>query len=322
MQRFTKRENMTPEVKGALTGGAMGIGTSIIGNIMQNQNQQSYNSMAVENSKELMDYQNAKNLEMWRDTNYSAQMKELKKAGLNESLIYAKGGAGGQLGGGMPQQQPAKAENSAGNITQSIGMGLQAQLLQAQKDNLEADARVKNTTADKMEGVDTTKVQEEINKIKADTKLSEQEKANKIQDVIKSQAETKTIDETRKPTLDKLTSETNKNEQETKRSKTLTPWEQREMEQSWKRQVTENVYLDRKERAELQLLIQDLANKKAEISQGAEKIDIEQFTREMEADYPSLFNVAGEVVDKILRGVLLMGGNDNENLKRKVNKRE
>ena len=31
---------------------------------------------------------------MWKDTNYSAQMEELKKAGLNPGLLYGMSGGG------------------------------------------------------------------------------------------------------------------------------------------------------------------------------------------------------------------------------------
>jgi len=37
-------------------------------------------------------------MKMWEDTNYPAQIAQLKKAGLNPSLIYAKGGVGGSTG--------------------------------------------------------------------------------------------------------------------------------------------------------------------------------------------------------------------------------
>lgn len=230
-------ENTANPIGGAILGGAMGIGASALGSAMQMSNQNTLNAMGVENSKELMDYQNAKQLEMWRDTNYSAQMKELKKAGLNASLIYGKGGAGGQLGGSMPSQNGGKADNNAATIGQMAGMGIQAQLLEAQKENIEADTKNKIAQATKTSGVDTTKAMEEIELIKNNSALSAQEKLNKIQEVIESQArtenligktaqqphetavmdaqakklgeESKTIEELRKPTIDRLKAETN-----------------------------------------------------------------------------------------------------------------
>lgn len=96
--------------------------------------------LEIAGSKQLTDYSYAKQLQMWKDTNYSAQAAELAKAGLNPGLLYGMGGAGGQSTGGGAE----KTQGQAAAATQALGMeiGIQAaqrQLLQAQTENVKAD---------------------------------------------------------------------------------------------------------------------------------------------------------------------------------------
>ena len=46
-----------------------------------------------------MEEQRKIQMQMWKDTNYAAQVEELKKAGLSIGLMYGKGGAGGTTTG-------------------------------------------------------------------------------------------------------------------------------------------------------------------------------------------------------------------------------
>ena len=110
--------------------------------------QQGYNSWAmneqVKHAKELTDYNYAKQLQMWKDTNYSAQTEQMRKAGLNIGLMYQGGGQGGSTNvatGSTP---------SGGSAQDWSGMGMQAanlmadlKLKEAQADNLKADAENK-----------------------------------------------------------------------------------------------------------------------------------------------------------------------------------
>ena len=71
--------------------------------------------------KELMDYQQKHQLEMWEKTNYPAQVQQMKKAGLNPALMYGQAGTGGQLGGTAPSGGDGTGgtnpfNNSAGDI--------------------------------------------------------------------------------------------------------------------------------------------------------------------------------------------------------------
>ena len=46
-----------------------------------------------------MEEQRKMQMQMWKDTNYAAQVEEMKKAGLSVGLMYGKGGAGGTTTG-------------------------------------------------------------------------------------------------------------------------------------------------------------------------------------------------------------------------------
>lgn len=94
--------------------------------------------------------------ENWEYTNAENQVEHYKKAGLNVGLMYGTNGMGGQLssgsGGSASGGQAQKFE------TNLDGMGMMAQqmaLMQAQKNNIEADTNKKNVEADKLKGVDT-----------------------------------------------------------------------------------------------------------------------------------------------------------------------
>lgn len=81
-------------------------------------------------------YQSDLALERWKETNYAAQVEEMKKAGLSPGLMYGGSGAGGAMsaGGGGGSIGGGQAPAGGGEI-----MGLQ--LMKAQKDLLQAQAQ-------------------------------------------------------------------------------------------------------------------------------------------------------------------------------------
>lgn len=118
----------------------------------------------VNNSKQLMDYQFQKQLEMWQKTGYGAQMKQLKEAGLNPGLLYGMSGGGGQTAGSGGAT--AGMGNVQSQLGSHLGMGIQAGLMEAQKRVLESQAALNNAQATKTAGVDTEKAGSEIDLLK------------------------------------------------------------------------------------------------------------------------------------------------------------
>jgi hypothetical protein len=124
-----------------MVGGALGGQVLGMTNDRRQEKQQGrYNRMQIEGSKELTDYNMKKQLEMWEATGFKGQMKQLNEAGLNAGLIYGMGGAGGQSSNvNAGNAQGGQSGEKGREATELIGMGLQNQLLQAQKENIEAD---------------------------------------------------------------------------------------------------------------------------------------------------------------------------------------
>lgn len=149
-------------------GGLMGLMFAGANDRRQIKMQQQLQQMQIAGQKELTDYNYGKQMQMWNDTNYWAQMEHLKKAGLNPALIYGMGGGGGQSTNINPGQiQGGHAPTGGGEAIAGMGMGLNLALMKAQKDLMEAQARKTNVEADKTEGVDTQKTQSEIQAIGA-----------------------------------------------------------------------------------------------------------------------------------------------------------
>lgn len=167
---------------GAIIGGAAGLAQGAImptSEQQQLEQQEKLNAMNMRYNIGMMNAQKASQLDMWNKTNYEAQIEHMKKAGLNPGLMYGMSGGGGtttgNAGGGNFQSQ-------AGQDVQRDQIGLmrasqqiQLGLMEAQKENIEADTKLKGVTADKTSGVDTEKVEAEIGLVSAQTKNTEAE---------------------------------------------------------------------------------------------------------------------------------------------------
>ncbi|AXH76994.1 MAG: DNA pilot protein [Microviridae sp.] len=131
-----------------------GIASTGMGLLLEGHNdarqirqQQKLQDMQISGQKELTDYNMAKQLQMWKDTSYGAQKEQLEKAGLNPGLMYGMGGGGGQSTGQTGSNvSGGNAPQGGREIAEMMGMGMQMQLLKAQKENIEADT--KNKEAD------------------------------------------------------------------------------------------------------------------------------------------------------------------------------
>ena len=107
--------------------------------------------------------------EMWEKTNYPAQVAMLRAAGLNPSMLYAKGGQGGVTG----SQTGGSA--ASGGASQAAPMDisglLHADLLKSQAEKNRADAKKANVEATKTAGPDTNLTNANIENTQTATKL-------------------------------------------------------------------------------------------------------------------------------------------------------
>ena len=109
--------------------------------------QEGYNRNAAQFSHDLQ-------YDMWQKTNYPAQMEQMKKAGLNPALMYGMSGGGGTTTGSATQSAPqgGGAPAGGGEAMAMMQMGMQNQMLQAQKDLIEAQTKKTNAEAENEAG--------------------------------------------------------------------------------------------------------------------------------------------------------------------------
>ena len=126
----------------------------------------------------MMNYGMQKQLEMWQNTSYPAQVELMRKAGINPALMYGMGGGGGQTtGNATGNVTGAQAPVGGREVQDVLGMGMNLQLLQAQKRVLETQADKNAAEATKTAGTDT---QESQTRIKALTQGIQNQKAQEL----------------------------------------------------------------------------------------------------------------------------------------------
>ena len=168
------------------------------------------------------DNEYARNLRMWKATNYSAQTKEMEAAGLSKGLMY--GGGGGQAAstaGGDGMQPSGPKMNPVEAALQQQAMGLQLKQIEAQNRLASAETAKTLAEANKIAGVDTkgqelsNKWQEIENRIQlskeniAESNVTEAAaNAKKAIEIWKQEMlNTKYLDETQEERITKLVSE-------------------------------------------------------------------------------------------------------------------
>lgn len=156
------------------TNAALGLMLSKHNDARQISQQQKLTNMQLAADKQMTMFQREQQMQMWKDTNYSAQKAELEKAGLNPGLLYGMGGAGGATTGGSAAS--SHGATAQGTTNEIMGM-MQLRTQEAQIELMKAQANNLNVDAEKKKGVDTENVSTSTKNIKADTE-------NKILDSI------------------------------------------------------------------------------------------------------------------------------------------
>lgn len=194
---------MIPQAAQGILGIALGRAMEKHNDERQIRQQRALQDMQMQGNREMMKYGKELDYEMWKKTNYGAQMEELRKAGLNPGLLYGMGGQGGMTTGGSAPGVGSGSAPSGGGEAMGMGiqaMGMQLQLLNAQKENLEADTankrsenpnipltgeNIKAQTMDLLQGVQNKKAQERLTKIQGDiAELDEELKSKTLEDAI------------------------------------------------------------------------------------------------------------------------------------------
>lgn len=180
---------------GGLTGGVGGLVSGAIGGLgslmgigrrkekkareaeeREHQRQLEYMGLQAQYNKEQAKYSTELSKEMWDYTNYENQKKHLEAAGLNPALLYGQSGGGGSAAGG------GTAAGVGLPSSTGVGMGIQWEQMEAQKELAKAEAAKTNAEAAKLMTTDTENVESETEKNK-----QEIEESKKRIEALKSQ---------------------------------------------------------------------------------------------------------------------------------------
>lgn len=180
---------------GGLTGGIGGLVSGAIGGLgslfgigrrkekkareaeeREHQRQLEYMGLQAQYNKEQAKYSTELSKEIWDYTNYENQKKHLEAAGLNPALLYGQGGGGGSAAGG------GTAAGVGLPSSTGVGMGIQWETMEANKELAKAQAAKTNAEAAKLMTTDTENVKSDTDK-----KRQEIEESKKRIDMLKSQ---------------------------------------------------------------------------------------------------------------------------------------
>lgn len=252
------------------------------------------NKVNAKTAKELADYEQELKMKMWHDTNYTAQLAEADKAGVSKAAVL--GGSGASTGQGV----------SVGSVS-GTGAADAASTQIADTQKMMAAAQINNLNAD------TNKKKVEAENIGADT-------TNKGLD-----AEWKTIDNKVKglsqgDAVDIIASEAKRKQNELR-------LQQNEIG------INENTYLDQIKEVkanaagavirnavstkgiqvadgQIKKMSEDIAQgwaklglDKRNLDQNDQRIAIEKYNKEMQAKFPSMWNVVGKAMIDTFNGM-------------------
>lgn len=161
----------------SVVGAAMGMILGGYNDRRQLKQQERLQNLQMKGNKEMTDYEYMKQLQMWKDTGYEAQMQQLKEAGLNPALMYKGAGAGGMTIGSGGGGATGGAAAPAGGMEVMNMMAQQAQiaLIKAQTEKTKAETQnvpitgenIQASTASLTQGIENAKAQQELTEIQS-----------------------------------------------------------------------------------------------------------------------------------------------------------
>lgn len=142
-----------PDITGQAVDFGLGMLTNAADRVFQIGQQQRLTNQQVKAMKQMGQFNYEKQMQLWRETNYPAQVGMMKEAGLNPALMYKGSGAGGTtafMGGGGVTGGTAGME-----LGNAVMQRAQIRLMESQANKLDVEAK-------KTGGVDTELVQMQI----------------------------------------------------------------------------------------------------------------------------------------------------------------
>lgn len=289
---------------GAITAGAgtiagwLGIGEGRQDR-RQVEQQEKLNAVNAKTQLELAQRENEMRLKMWKDTNYNAQLRQAELAGVSKAAALGGSGTGTQgasvsgISGGAAADAASTANARTNSINQTMMLASQLALQKAQKDNINADTKLKLSGAVKTEGIDTQLGQQELDEKKLsqqaniDRKIFEAQKAG--EEWTKAIGESQITNQTVDAQVTKLRAEAAGAILANAATKT-------------------GIKLDQ---AKIREISEKIAQGWESLKQGESKIAVDRFKEEVKANYPGLFDVMGRVVDDSIEALFSLKGGRN-----------
>lgn len=295
---------------GALGAKALDIGASIVTDTYNWMTGDARNRKMMQQqeaaAKRMADYNKQIQLDIWNATNYSAQKAHMEKAGLNPGLLYGMGGSGGATTGNANAPMP---DTARANIGMGIGSGSNAAelaLLNAQRENIDADTKLKETEAKLKGGPQTAQTEMQ-------TEVLAQELANKREDY-----QIKRLEQTLKNIEN-----WEKQESQADRLRYIefqTNLAMRQLEQIenevFVSSATINDQITKIRQEAIGAALQNELTKEQtkipkeqikkwaeEIAQNWETIDISKFKAEIDANYPGMGSVLGKMMNTVIESI-------------------
>lgn len=154
----------------------------------EHQRQLEYMGLQAQYNKEQAKYSTELSKEMWDYTNYENQMKHLEAAGLNPALLYGQGGGGGSAAGG------GTAAGVGLPSSTGVGMAIQWEQMEAQKELTKAEAAKTNAEAAKLMTTDTENIESETDKNRQEIEESKKRIESLTSQIHKTNEESKIIE--------------------------------------------------------------------------------------------------------------------------------
>lgn len=284
----------------------IGVGSNLLNNLMYGspkQQQQQMQDMQIKGAKELADYNNQKQMELWKATNYGAQREELEKAGLSASLMYGGSGAGGGTtgsgGGGMPTGDTGSAQMMAKMQAQAMNADTVLKLATADKTKAETD----NLKGEIKQGLGLDNIAKEF-----ENKLNKDSREDQLATI--------------KETARKLTGEANSAGVKGAVD-TATQVAQQEQILAGAVGAVLNNYATmsgvEKNEAEMKKWADEIAQKWQELKLKGEQVNIERFKAEVMANTPGINQVIGGKIDNLFNAISEISDiTDTNKFRRKV----
>lgn len=289
-------QQLGTQAAGGLLGAGMGLlleGHNDRRQIRQQQKLTDMQSLANQ-QQALFNYE--QQMKMWKETNYAAQMEQLKRAGLNPGLLYGISGGGGattnaaQASGVNTGQAPSGGGEIIGLAMQQMQLGL----MSAQRANIEADTMNKQAdTANKpIQGKNIeantllTQTQTQWEKIR--TNIAEATKYEAIGIIIEQMKKTALEVENMVQT-NKITRDTAKDQIKIAHQQAIGAVIENELKDT---QIAKN-------KAEIDQIANAIEQKWTELELQNRHLDIEEFRNIIQANMPTLGQIAGGMLNSI-----------------------